>query len=138
MSSLPRAGRKASGDSEADAPRYYTVPEAARALCVSPATIWRWIHSGKLAAYRVGPRAIRIRPDDLQAAIQPVRLDGSRPAAGIKLAINPPAPEELARRQALVAKILRNREGRHIAPLTSTDLVQMARAEAEARYSDRT
>ncbi|HEY7060472.1 MAG TPA: helix-turn-helix domain-containing protein [Chloroflexota bacterium] len=136
MNSLPRPAGGSSGDSEADAPRYYTVGQAARTLGVSPATIWRWIQTGKLAAYRIGPRAIRIRPEDLQATIQPVRPDSSGPSAGLKLVIPAPTPEEIARRQALVAKILRNRERRSIAPLTSADLVHMARAEAEARYSD--
>lgn len=52
---------------------YYTVPEAARRLKVSPSTIWRWINSGSLTAYRVGPRKIRIKTVDLQTLIRPAR-----------------------------------------------------------------
>jgi len=52
---------------------YYTVAEAARLLRVSPPTIWRWIESGSLPALRAGKRAIRIRRDDLEQALQAVR-----------------------------------------------------------------
>lgn len=51
---------------------YYTVPEAARELSVSQATVWRWITSRRLPAYRVGPRRIRIRRQDLGSVIRPV------------------------------------------------------------------
>lgn len=52
---------------------YYTVSEAAAHLGVSNATVWRWIESGKLSAYRVGPKNIRIKKADLEAVIEPVR-----------------------------------------------------------------
>src|SRR3990172_9101244 len=52
---------------------FYTVPEAARLLNVSQATIWRWVTSQKLLAYRVGPRRIRIKREDLQRVVRPVR-----------------------------------------------------------------
>ena len=41
----------------------------------------------------------------------------------------PPTPEEIARRQALVARILTKAEGRVIAPLKTTDLVHKVRQE---------
>ncbi|MAG37548.1 MAG: hypothetical protein CL878_15030 [Dehalococcoidia bacterium] len=44
-----------------------------------------------------------------------------------------PSKEELVRRKRLAARILANRQHRNIAPLTSADLVHMARAEAEHR-----
>jgi|GEM_PF-5664238 len=53
-------------------PPFYTVAEAAHVLDVSPATIWRWIEARKLPAYRVGPRRIRIRKEDLDRVIEPV------------------------------------------------------------------
>jgi hypothetical protein len=40
----------------------------------------------------------------------------------------PPTPEEIARRKALVGRILENRKQRSIAPLTSAELVAKARA----------
>ena len=52
---------------------FYTVAEAARLLEVSPATLWRWIAMQRLTAYRVGPRRIRVKREDLQALVQPTR-----------------------------------------------------------------
>ncbi len=51
--------------------QFYSVPEAARLLDVSAATLWRWIAARRLRAYRVGPRRIRVRRDDLEALVQP-------------------------------------------------------------------
>ncbi|MCC7352109.1 MAG: helix-turn-helix domain-containing protein [Anaerolineae bacterium] len=56
-----------------DRSRYYTVPEAAEMLEVSPSTVWRWIEAGRLPAQRVGPKNIRIRKEDLAAVITPAR-----------------------------------------------------------------
>ena len=51
---------------------FYTVSEAARVLDVSRTTIWRWIDEGKLPAYRVGGRTIRIRRQDVDEMLRPV------------------------------------------------------------------
>jgi len=51
---------------------YYTASEAARALRVSRTTIWRWIGEGRLAAYHVGGRTLRIRREDVRKALRPV------------------------------------------------------------------
>ena len=48
-----------------------TIPEAAAALKVSPVTIARWLKQGRLPAYRMGPRAVRIRRDDLAEVLKP-------------------------------------------------------------------
>ena len=56
-----------------DKREYYTVSEAAALLQVSPSTIWRWIEADKLPAYRVGPKTIRVRRQDLEAIIRPAR-----------------------------------------------------------------
>jgi len=48
-----------------------TIPEAAAALKVSPVTISRWLKQGRLPAYRMGPRAVRIRRDDLTDVLKP-------------------------------------------------------------------
>ena len=55
-----------------------SVPEAARQLRVSRATIWRWIRTGRLPASRVGPRTTRIRQADLERLLAPVGLLGRR------------------------------------------------------------
>ncbi|TAK27669.1 MAG: DNA-binding protein [Chloroflexota bacterium] len=52
---------------------YCTIAEAARSLRVSVSTVWRWIASGRLTAYRVGQRRIRIRKEDLASVVQPFR-----------------------------------------------------------------
>lgn len=52
--------------------RFYTIPEAARLLEVSPATLWRWIATRRLPAYRVGPRRIRVKREDLVALVRPI------------------------------------------------------------------
>lgn len=41
-------------------------------LGVSVSTVWRWVDARKLAAFRVGPKAIRIKRTDVEAAIQPI------------------------------------------------------------------
>jgi excisionase family DNA binding protein len=52
---------------------YLTVPEAATALRVSASTIWRWIDGGRLPAYRVGRRKVRVKSADLAALITSAR-----------------------------------------------------------------
>lgn len=57
---------------DAQQKRYVTVAEAAKRLNVSHPTVWRWIRAGKLAAIRVGPKAIRIDEAELATLVQPV------------------------------------------------------------------
>jgi len=52
---------------------FYTASEAARKLDVSRTTIWRWIANGKLSAYRIGGRTIRIRRQDVESMLRPIR-----------------------------------------------------------------
>ncbi len=40
-------------------------------LDVSRTTVWRWVEKGRLAAFRIGPKTIRIRKRDLDALVQP-------------------------------------------------------------------
>jgi len=42
-----------------------TVPDAAARRKVSTRTVRRWISDGRLRAWRVGPRLVRIDPADL-------------------------------------------------------------------------
>lgn len=52
-------------------PDLLTKAEAAELLGVSPATISRWLKEGRLPAYRLGPRAVRIRRADLDDLLRP-------------------------------------------------------------------
>jgi excisionase family DNA binding protein len=87
-----------------DGRRFYTVPEAARLLEVSPATLWRWIATRRLPAYRVGPRRIRIRREDLEELIQPVRaremVFATEEAGGIFAGYDPGRAREALRKSA--------------------------------------
>lgn len=62
-----------------------TIPEAAAALKVSPVTIARWLKQGRLQAYRMGPRAVRIRREDLIEVLKPsghAETGGAEAASG--------------------------------------------------------
>jgi excisionase family DNA binding protein len=57
---------------ERAAGRTISVNEAAESLDCSPRTIRRYIASGLLPAYRMGPRLIRIDPAELDAMLHKV------------------------------------------------------------------
>lgn len=48
-----------------------TIPEAAEVLKVSAVTVSRYLKQGRLPAFRVGPRAVRIRRGDLDRLLTP-------------------------------------------------------------------
>ena len=49
---------------------FYTVPEVAKRLRVSPMTVYRAVHNGELQAARIG-RSIRIPRAAIDAAVKP-------------------------------------------------------------------
>src|SRR3954470_21351879 len=115
-----------------------TVAEAAKALKVSPITVHRWLKQGRLTAYRVGPRAIRISRSELTRILVP--HDNAKPVSPLPetlspaadLQVTPPSPEQLDRRRAAIvqAKALRAqmRARRGGAPLASSwPLIREAR-----------
>ena len=61
--------------------RFYTIPEAARFLEVSPSTVWRWVQARELRAYRVGPRRFRIRLEDLERVVRPTDKEAGEQGA---------------------------------------------------------
>ena len=63
---------------------YLTVAEAAAELEVSRTTVWRWIGEGRLTGYRVGGRTIRIRKEDLRAALKPVQAPRKEEMIAVK------------------------------------------------------
>lgn len=52
-----------------------TLAEAATFYGVSARTLRRRIAEGRLTAYRIGPRAIRVSADDLEALAKPISTD---------------------------------------------------------------
>lgn len=112
---------------------YCTVAEAARLLKVNPSTIWRWIADRKLPAFRVGARRIRLKRQDVAALIQPRGKEVGMDRAEI---VAPPTPAEIARRGAVVDRILANRAERVISPMTTAELVRRARAEEMGDHGD--
>jgi excisionase family DNA binding protein len=64
---------------------FVTVAEAAALLRVNRSTIRRWITSGRLPAYRVGKRFVRIRRDDLDRMIVPDWNDGEKETLGMRV-----------------------------------------------------
>lgn len=58
---------------------FLTVTEAARLIHVSQSTIWRWIKSKDLAAYRLGPKRIVIRQADLERIMRPASQEKGEP-----------------------------------------------------------
>jgi excisionase family DNA binding protein len=52
---------------------YYSISEVAELLGVSRVSIWRWISSGKLPVSRLGHRTVRVKREDLQQMLRPMR-----------------------------------------------------------------
>ena len=110
-----------------------TVAEVAAMLKVSAITVRRHIASGRLAAVRAG-RRVRVLRESVEAFLTPVRRDPGVMPYGKPL-FPPPTPDELARRRAVVDEILALRETLpSIAPLTTVDLVRIAREEEGPSY----
>ena len=53
--------------------RLMTISAAAEYADVHPVTLRRWVAAGRLPAYRVGPRLLKIDLDDLESIIRPIR-----------------------------------------------------------------
>jgi excisionase family DNA binding protein len=58
--------------------QYESISEAAARVGVSIKTIRRWIASGHLVGYRMGPRLLRIDPDELDGMLTLVPTVASR------------------------------------------------------------
>jgi excisionase family DNA binding protein len=60
-----------------DADRGLKVPEVAALKDVDNRTVYRWIREGHLKATRIGPRLIRVMPEDLADLDRPANGDRS-------------------------------------------------------------
>ena len=52
--------------------RLMTISAAAEYADVHPVTLRRWVAAGRLPAYRVGPRLLKIDLDELESIIRPI------------------------------------------------------------------
>lgn len=52
--------------------RHPSLAEAAEIAGVHKTTVRRWIVEGRIRAYRIGPRLIRVDADDLDAMLRPL------------------------------------------------------------------
>jgi excisionase family DNA binding protein len=55
-----------------------TIAAAAAYADVHPVTIRRWVAAGRLPAYRVGPRLIKVDQDDLENIVRPIPVTSGR------------------------------------------------------------
>lgn len=97
----------------------YTLKEASTRLRVAESTVWRWVDRGLIPAYRLPGRRIRLKKEDVEAAMKPVKA-GEIPAAPpdhwrewvvYETGSGLPAETVIARAKALRARILRRRRG---------------------------
>jgi excisionase family DNA binding protein len=86
-----------------------TVAEAAKALRVSTITIHRWVKQGRLTAYRVGPRAVRISGSELTRLLAPHKASSVGPMPELSSAVaetlvSPPSQDQIDRRRVAIAQ----------------------------------
>jgi excisionase family DNA binding protein len=111
-----------------------TLAEAATLLQVSIVTLRRWIKQGRLPAYHLGPRKVRIKRSDLAQAFTPTSQEEVS-AMPESLTIRPLTDAEvregleaLKESEALIQHLRERRNGQPLAP--SWPLI---RKEREAR-----
>ena len=89
-----------------------TASQAARLLAAHISTVRRWITKGKLPAYRVGERGVRLRYGDVVQLITPVRNDeekGGRMSKAEQYGIRPLTPQQQAQARRAIAEARRLR-----------------------------
>jgi excisionase family DNA binding protein len=136
----PSRKPESSGRSPRDADAFCTVAEAAAILGVSASTIWRWVDARRLPAFRLGPKAIRIKRGDLARALRPVpearRLPRRIQTIHTSLEKRPPLTEaERQRRYALLEemRVARAEQRRRNGGKPLSDSTEIIRADREER-----
>jgi excisionase family DNA binding protein len=117
--------------------QYVSLAAAAKLLGVHIATVRRWVDSGILEAYRLGPRRLLVKREDLDRLISPARVEPSA-GSGMRyrdsVALRPLTPEEKAHALAameaarqLAAEIQASRGGKLFSP--SWEIINESRDE---------
>ncbi|MFH5821724.1 helix-turn-helix domain-containing protein [Georgenia sp. AZ-5] len=65
---------------------YLTAQDVADLHHVSVRTVYVWIATGVLRAERVGPRLVRIRPEDVEAMGRPIEPTAPAPVSSDRIA----------------------------------------------------
>lgn len=130
-------------------PEWLSIREATRQLKVGRTTLYRWLKEGRLRAYRIGPKAVRIRRADLERVVTPLPHAGeevsrmkeqeSAPTpVQLQTAIRPLTAEEiqrglaaLQRSQEITARMRAERGGQPFDE--SWPLIRAAREERDQR-----
>jgi len=123
---------------------YITVADAAQVLRVSTVTLHRWIKQGRLPAFYVGPRQIRIRRADLAKVVTPVLGEGVSTIKEIEpshIIVEPLTDGEaeqgwkaLKQADTLIETIRARRKGKPLAD--SAALIRRAREERSRQLLD--
>lgn len=94
-------------------------------------TVKRYLKSGRLRAVHLSPRAVRIRHAELERFLAlPAPAGAGAMPKEQQTKLRTPSHDELARRRAVVERILARRPERGSAPVTSAELVRRAREKA--------
>ncbi|MDP2935922.1 MAG: helix-turn-helix domain-containing protein [Dehalococcoidia bacterium] len=120
-----------------------TISEAAKLLKISTVTLHRWLKQGRLPAYHLGPRCIRILRSDMAALLTPTRKEEEESMQEempiqTELTIRPLGDEQanrikefLEQSQSLIDRIRARRHGKPLSP--SWRLIRKAREERSKR-----
>ncbi len=65
--------------SETGQRKLMTIAAAAAYADVHPVTLRRWVAAGRLPAYRVGPRLLKVDRDELEGIVRPIPVTSIRP-----------------------------------------------------------
>lgn len=113
-----------------------TLREAARLLKLSTVTLQRWIRQGRLPAYQVGPRKVRILRGDLDKVLRPAQREGVRHTKEAITTLSVPplnneqvqeALEALRQADAIIEAIRARRKGKPLE--SSAPVIRRAREE---------
>jgi excisionase family DNA binding protein len=116
--------------------QFLTASQAARLLSVHVSTVRRWIAQGKLPAYRVGDKGVRVKQADLALVATPMRTQDKKGGVGeaADLGIRPLTREEQQRGLQALEELRRmraadlERRGGKLYP-DSTELIRQMRRE---------